>query len=138
VPNEETLSASKASPAESATAAGAEVSPAPAVDDAASTESERLRARLLPGYAADTLEVPEFRDKRLTEGKWSHEESLRGWLAGGFTVLFAITVIWVALSASCCNKATWTNVKEAIQIILPAETALLGSAVGFYFGAKKS
>jgi len=34
------------------------------------------------------------------------------------------------------EEAPFDHLKQILQILLPAETALLGSAMGFYFGAK--
>jgi hypothetical protein len=34
------------------------------------------------------------------------------------------------------EEAPFDHLKQVLQILLPAETALLGSATGFYFGAK--
>jgi hypothetical protein len=34
------------------------------------------------------------------------------------------------------EEAPFDHLKQILQILLPAETALLGSATGFYFGAK--
>jgi len=31
---------------------------------------------------------------------------------------------------------SWTEAKEWLQIVLPATTALLGAAIGFYFGTR--
>lgn len=35
------------------------------------------------------------------------------------------------------HSSDWANVKTLLDILIPAESALLGSAVGFYFGTKK-
>jgi hypothetical protein len=32
----------------------------------------------------------------------------------------------------------WANVREWLQVVLPAETAILGSAIGFYFGTQRT
>ncbi len=87
----------------------------------------------LPQGRIQVLEVPELSPKR-PERPWAHEDAMRGWLAIGFAAIFGLTVAWGCYSAT---GAHWTNAKELLQLLLPAETALLGSAVGFYFGAKK-
>lgn len=56
-------------------------------------------------------------------------------LALSFVVIFFLTVYW-AFSGVEGGNPNWSNTKELLQILLPAETALLGSAVGFYFGAR--
>jgi hypothetical protein len=60
---------------------------------------------------------------------------MRAILARGFAVIFAATIV----AAFYCILAgvQWEDVKSLLDVILPAETALLGSAVGFYFGAEK-
>jgi len=62
-----------------------------------------------------------------------HREYMRSTLAGGFTVIFAITMLIAAYGAFTEN---WEQLMEYLQLALPAETALLGSAVGFYFGTR--
>lgn len=60
-------------------------------------------------------------------------------LAIGFSTLFAITII-VALILPFLpgrdSAATWSTLKEVLSVLLPAETGLLGSVLGFYFGSK--
>lgn len=31
----------------------------------------------------------------------------------------------------------WADVREWLEVVLPAETAILGSAIGFYFGTQR-
>ena|SRR5258705_7786631 len=67
-------------------------------------------------------------------------------LASMFAVIFGATV-WIAMHSTSITVVeengkksstdNWTNMKELLQILLPAETALLGSAVGFYFGSQQ-
>jgi len=42
---------------------------------------------------------------------------------------FIITLVWAFLGA---NGPYWKNVKDLLDLILPAETALLGTAIAFY------
>jgi hypothetical protein len=57
------------------------------------------------------------------------------WLVGifGFTV-FGSFVAWFIPPVIVAGKAI--VVQELIQLLLPVESALLGSAMGFYFGSK--
>jgi hypothetical protein len=64
------------------------------------------------------------------------EATVRASLAYYFTWLFVATV--VAGFVSSITGYGWASTKEFLQLILPAETALLGSAVGFCFGTRKS
>jgi membrane protein YqaA with SNARE-associated domain len=52
-----------------------------------------------------------------------------------FVLIFAATIL-AATSVLLFVPDAWAQEKELLQLLLPAETALLGSAVGFYFGAK--
>jgi hypothetical protein len=62
------------------------------------------------------------------------EEIVRASLAFSFVILLGCTVVLAFLAV---NGNHWVNTKELLQLLLPAETALLGSAVGFYFGTRK-
>lgn len=42
---------------------------------------------------------------------------------------FIMTIVWAFISA---NSKNWNNVKDLLDLILPAETALLGTAIAFY------
>ncbi len=33
------------------------------------------------------------------------------------------------------NQAAWSNVKDLVQVLITAETGLMGAAIGFYFGS---
>jgi hypothetical protein len=59
------------------------------------------------------------------------EEVVRAAVALLLIVLFAGVVLAAFLKAK-----TWTDMKELLNLVLPAVTALLGSALGFYFGKK--
>ncbi len=52
-----------------------------------------------------------------------------------FTLIFLLTIV---LSFLHLSTKDWGQTKEWLQVLLPAETALIGSATGFYFGARKS
>jgi hypothetical protein len=45
-----------------------------------------------------------------------------------FTV-FGITLVWAFIAA---NGKYWNNVKDLLDLVLPAETALLGTTIAFY------
>ena len=66
-------------------------------------------------------------------GRLAVQELVRASLAFTFAGLLFVTVIFAFLST---GSGTWENTKELLQVLLPAETALLGSAVGFYFGSR--
>lgn len=58
---------------------------------------------------------------------------MRTVLALAAFVLLALTVWW-AYEAS--QGSHWASAKEWLQVVLPAETGILGSALGFYFGSR--
>lgn len=60
---------------------------------------------------------------------------VRAFTTGAFLTIFGLTVLFCFVVVVFYSSA-WTNTKELIQFILPTETALIGSAIGFYFGAK--
>jgi hypothetical protein len=61
-------------------------------------------------------------------------ELVRTVLALAAFVLVALTVWW-AFRASQGDR--WESAKEWLQVVLPAETGILGSALGFYFGSRQ-
>ena len=65
------------------------------------------------------------------------EAFVRASLAFVFVGLLAAILVWGFMRSDDSRKA-WSQTKEFLDLILPAVTALLGSAVGFYFGTRKS
>jgi hypothetical protein len=61
------------------------------------------------------------------------EELVRAGLAFAFVVIFAATIGFAFTGVD----EHWASTKELVELLLPAETALLGSAVGFYFGTRQ-
>jgi hypothetical protein len=82
-----------------------------------------------------SLDVGDVQPPR-TEARhlWA-QELVRASLAIILLVILAVTVGWAFVGAS---GAAWPNYKELLQLVLPAETALLGSASGFYFGTRRN
>ena len=64
------------------------------------------------------------------------EEVMRGLLALLFAFFLLIVIIWGFHNAGAVPQ-TWQQTKELLDALIPAVTALLGSAVGFYFGTQK-
>lgn len=56
-------------------------------------------------------------------------------LVGFFAVLLALTIV-LAYGSPLFGQ-NWAQIMQWLQIILPVETVLLGSAVGFYFGNRR-
>jgi hypothetical protein len=72
---------------------------------------------------------PQLQERRLLV-----QEHARLWIAVGLIGILALTILGAFIGAFSSN---WTNVKDLLQLLLPAETALLGGALGFYFGSDK-
>ena len=53
-------------------------------------------------------------------------------LVGFFAILLALTIV-LAYGSPLFGQ-NWVQIMQWLQVILPVETVLLGSAVGFYFG----
>jgi hypothetical protein len=49
----------------------------------------------------------------------------------------ALLIATVVLAWLSTRGTHWQNADKWLQIVLPAETAILGSALGFYFGDRK-
>ena len=67
------------------------------------------------------------------------DSDVRLLLAVGFSTLFAVTIVLALILPFLPGRdpaATWTTLKEVLAVLLPAETGLLGSILGFYFGSK--
>jgi hypothetical protein len=56
-------------------------------------------------------------------------------LVGFFAVLLALTIV-LAYGSPLFGQ-NWAQIMQWLQVILPVETVLLGSAVGFYFGNRR-
>ena len=56
-------------------------------------------------------------------------------LVSFFAVLLALTIV-LAYGSPLFGQS-WVQIMQWLQVILPVETVLLGSAVGFYFGNRR-
>ena len=63
-------------------------------------------------------------------------ERVRWILASILAGMFLLTVAAAFAGAEWGHQ--WANVREWLQAVLPAETAILGSAIGFYFGTQRT
>jgi len=64
-------------------------------------------------------------------------ERVRGAVTLTGSLTFLAVVSFYLYQAAQANAASWPNVKEAMGVILPAVTSVLGTARGFYFGSQK-
>ena len=60
-------------------------------------------------------------------------ELVRGSLAFGLLILFGLTL---SFSMKRVGTPAWKDAKEMLEVLLPPESALLGSAIAFFFGGK--
>lgn len=86
----------------------------------------------------EELDVEDLPGGRQIERKATIEDWMHGWLARAFFYMLAgtIGVYLVAAIVFVALRKDWSPLKDLLNVILPAETALLGNAVGFYFGIK--
>lgn len=77
---------------------------------------------------ADTQKV----DRVVTTGIEHRQEWTRTILAIAFVALLALVIVLAFERAQ-----SWEETKELLDVLLPAVTALIGSAVGFYFATRK-
>jgi hypothetical protein len=73
--------------------------------------------------------------------RWSreeHQDIIRATIAIIFVIAFVLTIgaSFGMAYIFAGNKDAWPNMKDLIQIVITSESALLGGAVGFYFGEK--
>ena len=72
-----------------------------------------------------------------TEPIQHKQEKTRGRIALWLTWIFAGTVLATFVTAFFAQgDADWERLSGILEVLLPAEMALLGSALGFYFGAR--
>jgi len=83
-----------------------------------------------PPVSTAALQSAAPRKERLGRQEWTRTS-----LAFAFVIIFAVTILFVM---SKVGTRDWGETKDLLQILLPAETALLGSALGFYFGTKSN
>lgn len=66
-----------------------------------------------------------------------YQEIIRGVVTLVFVLILAAVLGFAAWASLNADQDHWKRVSDLLQIILPVLTTLLGSALGFYFGAKK-
>ena len=95
---------------------------------------------LSPSRTITEITIGPLEESPVTERPPDPEErrdSVRAFTTGSLLVIFGLTLLFSFIIVIFYASA-WTNTKELIQIMLPAETALIGSVIGFYFSTKSS
>jgi hypothetical protein len=64
------------------------------------------------------------------------QESVRHWLSWSLVAIFGLT-IFLSFATIWFDTKAWIAAKDLFTIAISTESALLGSAIGFYFGTKK-
>jgi hypothetical protein len=94
--------------------------------DSADAQGNGQQAESTSTVTLSTLLTPDVQETADTK-----REKTRAWLAYLFASLFTVTVLG-ALLAAATGKYT-SSMAEVLDFVLPAETAVLGTAIGFYF-----
>ena len=102
---------------------------------ATDAESESVENPAVVDFAE--VEVGEPLELREVSETKRRGDTTRLWIAVILGVTFLLTVSW-ALYVATFKGTAWVNAKEALQILLPVESSLLGSAVVFYFTGKQN
>ena len=83
----------------------------------------------------EVQEIPEL-EPGLQPYRFVAVEVIRALLAMIFAIFLLIVIVW-GFAKTGAPEQVWMQTKELLELLLPAITALLGSAVGFYFGTQK-
>ena len=95
-------------------------------------QSEAKEPPPLPGgEVQDPGDRLQFRGQT---GRLLLQELVRAGLALAFVALLALVIV---LAFQHVNSHSWANVREALEILVPTLSALIGSATGFYFGTRR-
>ena len=83
----------------------------------------------------ETVEQPEARSGQAYEllERERRRDSVRLYIVLILLAMFAATIVFVFVGALFGSTENWNNVKDALQVILPVEASLLGSAITFYY-----
>ena len=88
----------------------------------------------IPDENLEPVTPPHTFDEVDTE---TQREKARTTLAIGLVVIFGLTVLG-AFVAFLWPGVDSSKAKDLLSLLLPVESALLGSALGFYFGTKSN
>jgi hypothetical protein len=87
-----------------------------------------------------SLSLDPFENLKLKERDYDPEperESVRGRITLAAFLTFGVAVTAYPLASIFVSSQSWPQIKEAMAVILPAVTSVLGTALGFYFGSQK-
>jgi hypothetical protein len=109
-------------------------------------EDGNVRSAHLIGPTAEYVGDASYEDSQITKkaergklekpyNRIEHLDWVRSITMYAFISIFALTVIASLVVVIWFGKE-YPNLKDLLQPLLPAETGLIGSAVGFYFGSQ--
>jgi hypothetical protein len=75
-----------------------------------------------------------LRQTNYNPDKW--REQIRGGIAILALLVFAVLVIFYFYEAGHAAGDAWLRIQDAMKVMLPAVTSLMGTVLGFYFGSK--
>jgi len=81
------------------------------------------------------VSLPEKGTKEKPYDPEPNRDKVRGYLAGGLVILLVAVIVAAWLTFIYTNE-TEADIKDLLGVILPPVVALVGSALGFYFGGK--
>src|SRR5262245_19205976 len=90
-----------------------------------------------PELPAETLDVKDTAEARPEERRVAWRIALQQEGMRGVIALILLLLLAVAMVGSITTAGNWSEMKEWLEVWLPALTALLGSASGFYFASRK-
>lgn len=105
-------------------------------EESEESDPEELSVSDLITFEGEVQEPQDIELARQRKRVLPGDSTVRGWLAGGLAILFGVTAL-AALGTAIFGSAQQEHqVVDVLRDLLPAELAILGSAVGFYFGGR--
>ena len=96
--------------------------------------SNTVTLQAIESAPSDVPQAPSGVEVSEGEKREKRRDYVRAVVTIGLLVIFAYVVVWACIESASWPKH-WEQTKEMLQVILPAITGLIGSALGFYFGA---
>jgi len=88
---------------------------------------------------ADSCEEGEAKNLPTIKNKPSEQERTKAWLVKALVIIFGSTIggfLFIIETGSLFSFADKEDFKDILTSILIAETGIIGTALGFYFGSR--